>query len=92
MKIGEVEMTARGIMRIAALALGMLLTVGGLLGDEVRLGPKDGLDLPPADLERVQAGTLAPDFTLESKDGDFVTLSDYRGQKNVVLVFYRGYW
>lgn len=32
-------------------------------------------------------GELAPDFTLPSTSGD-VTLSSYRGHKNVVLVFY----
>jgi cytochrome oxidase Cu insertion factor (SCO1/SenC/PrrC family) len=56
------------------------------------LGPKDGLGLPPADLDRVKAGSPAPDFTLESKDGYAVTLSDFRGKKNVILVFYRGHW
>lgn len=35
------------------------------------------------------AGEPAPDFTLPSVSGDAVTLSDYRGQKNVVLLFYR---
>jgi len=35
------------------------------------------------------AGEPAPDFTLPSVGGDAVTLSDYRGQKNVVLLFYR---
>jgi peroxiredoxin len=33
---------------------------------------------------------LAPDFTLDSAQGTRVTLSDYRGKSNVVLVFYRG--
>ncbi len=56
------------------------------------LGPKDGRDLPPADLNRVQVGQPAPDFTLESMDGAPVTLSDFRGKKRVVLVFYRGHW
>lgn len=56
------------------------------------LGPKDGRGLAPTDLERVKVGDLAPDFTLESRDGRRVTLSDYRGAKNVVLVFYRGWW
>jgi cytochrome oxidase Cu insertion factor (SCO1/SenC/PrrC family) len=79
-------------MRIAALGFGLLLTASCLLADEAPLGPKDGLNLPPADLERVKVGTSAPDFTLESKDGDLVTLSSYRGKKDVVLVFYRGYW
>jgi hypothetical protein len=56
------------------------------------LGPIDGHDLPATDLERVQTGALAPDFTLASLAGPPVTLSDYRGEKNVVLVFYRGHW
>ena len=56
------------------------------------LGPKDGHDLPATDLERVQIGDLAPDFTLRAYSGDYITLSDYRGNKNVVLVFYRGHW
>jgi hypothetical protein len=34
-------------------------------------------------------GDAAPDFTLPSADADAVTLSSYRGQRNVVLVFYR---
>lgn len=60
--------------------------------DEVSLGPVDGLDLPPTDVDRVQAGDVAPDFTLTSLAGPPVTLSDFRGEKNVVLVFYRGHW
>ena len=56
------------------------------------LGPVDGHDLPPVDLDRVQVGAEAPDFTLASLAGPNVTLSDYRGEKNVVLVFYRGHW
>lgn len=59
---------------------------------ETALGPVDGHDLPPTDLDRVQAGDVAPDFTLVSLAGPRVTLSDLRGQKNVVLVFYRGHW
>ena len=57
-----------------------------------KLGPKDGADLKPSDLERVKAGAEAPDFTLEDQDGNPVTLSAYRDKKTVVLVFYRGYW
>jgi cytochrome oxidase Cu insertion factor (SCO1/SenC/PrrC family) len=56
------------------------------------LGPADGHDLPPADTGRVAVGEPAPDFSLESYAGPVVTLSDYRGQKEVILVFYRGYW
>jgi peroxiredoxin len=34
------------------------------------------------------AGDMAPDFTLPSTVGDKLTLSDYRGKKNVILLFY----
>lgn len=56
------------------------------------LGPKDGPGLPPTDTARVAVGMMAPDFTLASRTGGPVTLSDNRGRKNVVLVFYRGHW
>lgn len=35
-------------------------------------------------------GTQAPDFSLQSDKGDIFKLSDYRGKKFVVLVFYPG--
>ena len=60
--------------------------------EPLRLGPTDGHDLPPTDLERVALGTVAPDFSLRTLDGDPLTLSSFRGQKNVILVFYRGHW
>ncbi len=56
------------------------------------LGPADGAGLPPLDTSRVAVGTVAPDFTLESKDGGTVTLSQFREKRAVVLVFYRGHW
>jgi peroxiredoxin len=52
----------------------------------------DGHDLAAQDLERVQVGQTPPDFTLTSLAGANVTLSSFQGQKNVVLVFYRGHW
>ena len=36
----------------------------------------------------VDAGDTAPDFTLPAHTGEDVTLSDYRGNKNVVLSFH----
>lgn len=57
-----------------------------------QLGPTDGANLKPTDLERVKLGDKAPDFTLENTDGKRISLSDFRGKKNVVLVFYRGHW
>lgn len=66
----------------------LLVLAGGLMAQS---GPKDGADLPPADLDRVQAGQPAPDFTLPDSAGDDFSLSALHG-KSVVLVFYRGYW
>ena len=60
--------------------------------EPITLGPRDGLDLPPIDLERVAVGTVAPDFSLKTITGATITLSALRGAKNVVLVFYRGHW
>ena len=33
-------------------------------------------------------GSAAPDFTLKDQNGQSVTLSDFRGKKNVLLVFF----
>lgn len=55
-------------------------------------GPKDEVKQPATDLDRVKVGQPAPDFTLEDSDGKKISLADYRGKKNVVLVFYRGHW
>lgn len=37
---------------------------------------------------KLEIGQTAPDFSLRGPAGQPVTLSEYRGQKNVVLVFY----
>lgn len=55
------------------------------------LGPTDGADLAAVDTGRVAVGDPAPDFTLESREGERVTLSELRGRR-IVLVFYRGHW
>lgn len=36
----------------------------------------------------LKGGDVAPDFSLPSDQSKTVTLSDYRGKKNVVLAFY----
>ena len=59
---------------------------------ELALGPVDGHDLPGVEIERVQVGQMAPDFTLSALGESPVTLSSFRGSSNVVLVFYRGHW
>lgn len=39
-------------------------------------------------MPELKVGDMAPDFTLRSTIGDKVTLSDFRANKNVVLLFY----
>lgn len=49
--------------------------------------------LKPIDSKlRVRAGEKAPDFTLPAVSGKQITLSDYRGKKNVVLSFVPAAW
>ncbi len=56
------------------------------------LGPSDGRQMAPTEIDRVAIGARAPDFTLARHGGGTTTLSSYRGRKNIVLVFYRGHW
>ena len=78
-----------GALSVALLAA--FLLTGAPAGAQT-LGPADGHDLPPTELERVMVGGEAPLFTLESYDRGPVELASFRGDKNVVLVFYRGHW
>ena len=77
---------------LVAVAVAVLAACAGGEQAPVQLGPVDGFDLAPTEIERVAVGTLAPDFSLETMNNDTLTLSDFRGNKNVVLVFYRGHW
>jgi len=43
-------------------------------------------------MSRVELNTTAPDFTLTDFKGNEVRLSDFRGNKNVLLVFNRGFF
>jgi hypothetical protein len=71
----------------AWLALGfssLLLVAGAWFNFVVARVP----DTPTA----LRVGEPPPDFTLPDASGRPVSLADYRGQKPVILVFYRGYW
>ena len=76
------------IRPLAALAFALAMNSLAL----AQSGPKEPAPQPATDLNRVKVGQPAPDFTLEDSDGKAITLSDFRGKKSVVLVFYRGYW
>lgn len=79
-------------MRHIGFALTVLIISLWISDADAQLGSKDGANLKPTDLERIKVGDTAPDFTLENMNGKMITLSDLRGKKNVVLVFYRGRW
>jgi cytochrome oxidase Cu insertion factor (SCO1/SenC/PrrC family) len=68
-----------------ALTLTTLLLIGGAWFNFV------GARVPGTPTA-LRVGERPPDFTLTDASGRLVALADYRGQKPVVLVFYRGYW
>jgi len=42
-------------------------------------------------MARVELNTRAPEFTVKDFHGNDVSLSDFSGQKNVLVVFNRGF-
>ena len=42
-------------------------------------------------MSKIQEESAAPDFTLTDTQGQRVTLSDFQGEKHVVLIFNRGF-
>lgn len=42
-------------------------------------------------MARVELKTKAPDFSLQDFNGKKVSLSDFFGKKNVIIVFNRGF-
>ena len=70
-------------LAIMPLLLVMVACAGALAPAETSLNPSPGEILPAETAYR---------FTLPSvPDGD-VSLDSYAGERNVVLVFYRGFW
>ena len=79
-------------MKTTWLALALLVAACNSDGLKPLSDSNGGSGTAATDLERVRTGIPAPDFTLDSVNNVPVTLSGYRGSKNVVLVFFRGYW
>jgi cytochrome oxidase Cu insertion factor (SCO1/SenC/PrrC family) len=76
-------MRAKPAVLLIAALLTAVLAAGGCsgggassAGDEY--GEQDGLEV----------GATAPDFRLKNQEQSTVALSDYKGVKNVVLIFY----
>ena len=68
-------------------------TVAWGLSDAFKSNVYDPGHLKPIDSSiKVKEGEPAPDFTLPSLSGEKVTLSQYRGRKNVVISFVPAAW
>lgn len=63
------------------------LLLAALSGAALAQSPAPSGPKPPP-LSTLKVGEMAPDFTLPGTDGKTYKLSDFRGQKNVVLAFY----
>jgi thioredoxin-dependent peroxiredoxin len=74
------------IKDIVILSFSFFVTVG-ILGCKKSAEPAGNVQELPGVLS---VGTQAPDFTLGDQDGNLVRLADFRGKKNVVLIFYPG--
>lgn len=70
----------------------VLLSALCILPGIEKVSAADISGLKVTDLERIKTGSAAPDFSLMSEEGTRVKLSSFKNQKNVVLIFYRGYW
>jgi hypothetical protein len=74
--------------------------VGRSFGSRTRDREGRGKEEAVKGVHRIEVGDEAPDFTLpatgstagKGQKGGKITLSDYRGKKNVVLVFYPAAW
>ncbi len=84
--------------RIRTIAAGMLVIGASALLSVGTVAAGDGTPSasvagpPEARAPRVHVGQEAPDFALQAPDGSRHRLSDLRGRKTVVLIFFRGVW
>ena len=73
---------------VRTLRLGLALAVLLLLSAPITASAEEAEQAS----DRVAVGQTAPDFTLASSAGDDHTLSELRGEKNLLMVFFRGSW
>jgi len=88
----QFQFLRKEIIKTACQGLILLIISCALVVVLPKVSEVNASDLKPTDLERIQIGKAAPDFNLETVDGNGVKLSNYKDQKNVILIFYRGWW
>lgn len=71
---------------VTALLVAGTLTVGAMTMEATAMGAES------SQAERISVGQEAPAFSLTSSDGKTYSLADLRGEKDLVLVFFRGTW
>ncbi len=82
-------MNSKTVLIGGSIVVAILLIIGGrFIGGGVQVQNPGGHGATAAAFGTNQSGDTAPDFTLTSLDGESVTLSDYRGEKPVVLDFF----
>ncbi|KUK47903.1 MAG: Peroxiredoxin [Actinobacteria bacterium 66_15] len=79
-------MRAKSVVLIVAVAVTAVLAIGGCSAGESGSGSADNGDV--GEQNGLEVGTVAPDFRLKNQEQSTVALSDYKGVKNVILVFY----
>jgi cytochrome oxidase Cu insertion factor (SCO1/SenC/PrrC family) len=80
-KESEKEM---GDMRMLRNSMALLLAAAALTASAAQAQQRPAAEI----VSKVKVGDMAPDFTLNDHNNNPVKLSDFRGEKNVVLAFY----
>jgi len=74
--------------RLSRAGFAAALLAGSFLVAAARLPASE----EPVESARIEVGQPAPEFTLTTATGGELSLSDVRGEKSLVLVFFRGTW
>ncbi|MFH1975304.1 MAG: peroxiredoxin [Pseudomonadota bacterium] len=78
---------------ISVFAVAVLVSPAFGLSDVYKDNIYNPGELKPVDsMLNVKAGDMSPDFTLPSLSGERISLSDFRGKKNVVISFIPAAW
>lgn len=79
-------MRAKTVVLVVAVAVTAALAVAGCSAGESVSDSADNGDV--GEQNGLEVGAVAPDFRLKNQEQQTIALSDYKGVKNVILVFY----